>query len=99
MAPPKCNHRLRMEITLSFVPFLKHTANFAFQRFMTARQCAYLPFLILLSFQVRSHFTMGPLDITMQFRTVRGVKRAATTLHKVKIHTVTRVSNDGSEMM
>jgi len=49
--------------------------------------------------QIRSHYNMGPVHLVMQFKTIRGLRRADATLEKVKIHTVTRVNMQGCEMV
>lgn len=35
----------------------------------------------------------------MQFRTQRGLRRTSATLPIIKVHTVTRVNREGSEMI
>jgi len=48
---------------------------------------------------IRSHMKMGPIDLTMQFRTRRGIRRTGATLPALRVHTVTRVNHEGSEMV
>jgi hypothetical protein len=48
---------------------------------------------------IRSHQKIGPVVLNMQFRTKRGIRSTGATLPELKVHTVTRVSNLGSEMV
>lgn len=49
--------------------------------------------------KIRSHMRMGPVEITMQFRTKNGIRRSGATLSVIRAHTVTRVNHEGSEMI
>jgi hypothetical protein len=42
---------------------------------------------------------IGPVELTMQFRTRKGIRRTGATLPMLRVHTVTRVNHEGSEMV
>ncbi|ODN00224.1 hypothetical protein Ocin01_06471 [Orchesella cincta] len=48
---------------------------------------------------IRSHMKMGPLELTMQFRTTNGIRRSGATLPVIRAHSVVRVNHEGSEMV
>jgi len=56
-------------------------------------------FYLLMCTQIRSHMKIGPVELTMQFRTRNGIKRTGATLPAIRAHTVTRVNHEGSEMV
>ncbi|CAG7785608.1 unnamed protein product [Allacma fusca] len=48
---------------------------------------------------IRSHMKVGPVELSMQFRTRKGLRRTGATIPAIRMHAVARVNNEGSEMV